>query len=160
MRRARLLHVEDDETVVALVRRLVEDRYDITSAGTLSEGIVQASGARNGDRFDAVLYDLTLPDTRASVTDGLEEMIRAASPTPVVVLTGHDDERVIHACLSLGAHSIIRKPANRMAVRDRLLEAEYEMRRQRADEALVARLSSTIRAMTPALPAVGVGGAG
>ena len=81
---ARILHVEDDADLHAVVRAMVGDCFALELATTLDE-----ARARVGlERFDVVMLDLQLPD--GSGWDLLPD-IRARQPhARVVVLTGAD----------------------------------------------------------------------
>jgi len=81
---ARILHVEDDADLHAVIRAMVGDRFELELAGTLAE-----ARRRVGlERFDVVILDLHLPD--GSGWELLPD-IRARQPhARVVVLTGTD----------------------------------------------------------------------
>jgi len=72
-------------------------RFELTTAERLEEGIEQLQ--RGG--FDAVLLDLTLPDSEGVET--FRRLHQACPDTPVIVLTNVDDEAVALATLNLGA---------------------------------------------------------
>ncbi len=59
-RRPRVLHVEDDADVVAVVRHLLEDRAELACATTLAV----ARRLLKRETFDLVILDLGLPDGR------------------------------------------------------------------------------------------------
>lgn len=155
----RLLIVEDNEEHASLFAGFVCDRYSVTFAQTLSEGIRSIAMGSH----DIVVYDLDLPDTHGDLMAGLEAIVLAAAPTPVVVWTGHDDEVSIDRCLSFGAHSMLVKVEHRrFDIRLRLREAERVMRAVKATHSLLDGLEQTWSEWTrthPALPAVGAGGA-
>jgi DNA-binding NarL/FixJ family response regulator len=71
-------------------------RFDLSVARTLGEGI-----GLLGQGFDAILLDLTLPD---SVGPDTVARMRAAAPElPIVVLSGADDPAIADRCLREGA---------------------------------------------------------
>jgi diguanylate cyclase (GGDEF)-like protein len=99
-----LLLIEDDGAYAALVRDfLSRDRYRLTRVGTLADALIELSS----DEPDCVLLDLTLPDARELVA--LRRVTAAAPATPVVVITGHDDDAVALASVGEGAHEYLAK---------------------------------------------------
>ncbi|HYL57245.1 MAG TPA: response regulator, partial [Candidatus Acidoferrales bacterium] len=92
---ARLIEVELNESGVA--------KNLIRTVPTLSEALT----ALAADSFDVLLTDLSLPD--ADPAETLERVTGAASRTPIVVLTGLDDEEFGRAALKLGAQDYLVK---------------------------------------------------
>lgn len=94
----RVLIVDDDperrETLKALLarRRLAQDH-----AETLAEGVQRA----HEEGFSCVLLALCLPDSLDPY--GTVEAIPDFAPIPVVVSTGHEDPRLMRACMKHGA---------------------------------------------------------
>ena len=88
-RSVKLLLIEDNESHAELVRRQLlavrEPRIQVEWVERLSEGVerAQASG------IDAVLLDLSLPDS--PLTETLDRFLSAVPDVPVVVLTTLDD---------------------------------------------------------------------
>ena len=86
-----LLLVEDNPGDARMVRELLLDakgaRCAVTWVKTLGEALAQAEQSA----FDAVLLDLSLPDS--SGMDTIRHM-RSATQSPLVVLTGHSDIEV------------------------------------------------------------------
>jgi signal transduction histidine kinase len=135
----RLLLVEDNPGDVALLRTALEEsspgRYLIATAATLREA--QALVLR--DRFDAIVLDLSLPDSRGIETlDRLVAMERAA---PIVVLTGLSDEDVAMDAVQRGAQDYLLKGRADGQVIARSLR--YAIDRKRAEDQLQqARLAA------------------
>ena len=77
----RILIVEDDQSIRDALRRSLSDRGHAVSVAATGMGGLEATLK---EQPDAVLHDLGLPDV-----DGLTliSMIRAAVPTPVIVIT-------------------------------------------------------------------------
>ena len=103
---ARLLMVEDDERLAAMVAEyLAPHGLAVTVAATAARGLALFRGGA----FDAVLLDVMLPDQ-----DGFEvcRRLRAASDVPIVMLTarGDDTDRIVG--LELGADDYLPKPFN------------------------------------------------
>jgi ActR/RegA family two-component response regulator len=103
----KVLLIEDDPDDAVLVQdMLAESRgpdFDVACAGRLSEGLPMA----HAGGFDVVLLDLTLPDGQ-----GLGSLagVRTAAPdTPVVVLTGMDDQALAIRALQSGAQDYLVK---------------------------------------------------
>ena len=96
----RVLLVEDSHGDVVLAQRALElgdgGRFDLTVAGTLGDGIeCLAQG------FDAILLDITLPDSVGPET--VARMRAAARDLPIVVLSGAEDADVEERCRRAGA---------------------------------------------------------
>jgi DNA-binding response OmpR family regulator len=99
-----ILVLEDDAQVrSALLRALAERGHAASSAPDGMTGLEAAVR----DRPDLVLLDLGLPDV-----DGYKvlRMLRAVSPTPVIVVTARDDEAEIVRALDAGADDYLVKP--------------------------------------------------
>ena len=102
----RVLLVEDSYGDVVLARRALEigegGRFELTVAGTLGDGIeCLAQG------FDAILLDITLPDSVGPET--VTRMRAAARDLPIVVLSGSEEAEVADRCLRAGADGYERK---------------------------------------------------
>lgn len=84
-----LLVIEDDPVDLEIVRRSLRgdsQAYQVMAAGTLQAGI---SALQNAE-FDTVLTDLSLPDSHG--ISSVDRLLEVCHSTPVVVLTGTDDE--------------------------------------------------------------------
>ena len=84
------------------------------TANTLADGFRAIEG---GLKPDAILLDLNLPDVDG--VDGLIRMRARVPDTPVVVISSHDDDRIISTVLQAGAAGFISK----QSARDKLEEA-------------------------------------
>lgn len=121
---ARVLIIDDDERLAAMLRSYLEGRgYVVQHRGDAASGLAQV---RQG-RPDAVVLDVMLPDL-----DGFEVLrrIRGDSQVPVIMLTarGEDTDRIVG--LELGADDYLPKPFN--------------------PRELVARLAAVLRRGAPA----------
>jgi DNA-binding response OmpR family regulator len=100
----RVLVVDDDETIRAAVRRLVERAGgEVVEAATGEEGLRALY-----DRRPAILVlDIDLPDL-----DGWQvlERVRQLTDLPVVMLGAHDDELEKVRALTAGADDYVTKP--------------------------------------------------
>ncbi len=96
-----ILLIEDSPTYRTLVCRWLTEakgcRFQIETAGRLADGLERLKR----DGFDAVLLDLTLPDSKG--IDTFRRLHAEVNDVPVVVLTNVDDETVAAATLNLGA---------------------------------------------------------
>jgi signal transduction histidine kinase/DNA-binding NarL/FixJ family response regulator len=102
----RLLLVDDDEVDRAAVHRALRNA---SLEVEVCEATAVASARRMlaENRFDALLLDYHLPD--GSGRELLETALRAAEPTPVIVLTGQGDEALAVELMKVGARDYIPK---------------------------------------------------
>ena len=101
---ARVLVVEDDETVADVVTRYLErEGYTVETV---------RDGRAALDRSDAALPDLVVLDIMLPGIDGLEvcRRLRSRAPIPVVMLTARGDEEDRVLGLELGADDYVAKP--------------------------------------------------
>lgn len=111
-------------------------RCSLAEAATLAEGLSKL--ADPGNRFDAVLLDLGLPD--AVGLDGLRAA-RASSPdVPIIVLTGLSDLAVATDALNFGASDYLDKAE--VQPRPLLRAIRYAIERKKSESELI-RLSRT-----------------
>ena len=103
MSQLRVLIVEDDPMQARLIRGLLDraskGRIEMSRVERLDEALAQVEHRA----ADAVLLDLTLPDSA-----GLETFVRlheAANGLPIVVLTGLDDLTIAAKAVEAGARS-------------------------------------------------------
>lgn len=103
----RLLLIEDNEDDSLLIREMPEsakgDDFRIDWADRLSKGLARLQEAE----FDAVLLDLSLPDSRG--LDTLVKVQEHAARLPVIVLTGLNDENIAVEALQKGAQDYLVK---------------------------------------------------
>lgn len=103
----RLLLVEDNPADARWVRELMKEanaEVEITHVETLS----RALAALDDHGFDAVLLDLGLPDS-AGHLHSLNKILGAGGSTPVVVLTGLEDEQTGNQAVQAGAQDYLIK---------------------------------------------------
>ncbi|HJW25839.1 MAG TPA: ATP-binding protein [Rhodocyclaceae bacterium] len=74
---------------------------------TRAEGLAEALACLENQRFDVVLTDLSVPDSFGIAT--VEALLGRAAETPVVVLTGSEDDRTGLAAVHLGAQDYLVK---------------------------------------------------
>ena len=133
----RLLLVEDDARDAELTRRKLaqqrDPQFDVTQVSRLADAlpVVQRGG------IDAVLLDLSLPDS--SGTTGLQELALAIPLTPIVVLTGNDHWDASLRALRNGAQDYLLKGRNDAR---RLAQAIcHAIERKRFEARLIERAS-------------------
>jgi DNA-binding NarL/FixJ family response regulator len=104
-----LLLVEDNPGDADLVAELLDtidpDEFEIVHVVRLSEAVDRLQS--DGRHVDIVLLDLGLPD--ANGVDTVRFVHDAARETPIVVLTGIDDEDLAIECIQAGAQDYLFK---------------------------------------------------
>ncbi len=103
-----ILLVEDNPADSRLIRETLADSgaanlFNITDARSLAEALREASSSA----YDIILLDLTLPDTTG--LDTFLEVHKTFPATPIVVLTGLDDETLAANAVRAGAQDYLVK---------------------------------------------------
>lgn len=128
----KVLLVEDNAVDAQLTQDLLAewtlDRFEISHAALLADGLAKLSR----DRFDAVLLDLSLPDTHGLST--VTQVLATSPEVPVVVLSGHDDHPLALKALQHGAQDYLVKGEGGADFLARSLL--YAIERKRAQERL------------------------
>jgi DNA-binding NtrC family response regulator len=105
----RILHVEDNRADAVLLQDMLESagagRFDILWRDRLQAAL----DCLAKERFDAVLLDLTLPDSHGLAT--LERVQVAMPALPLIIVTGVEDERVAMEAIHQGAQDYLIKGA-------------------------------------------------
>jgi DNA-binding response OmpR family regulator len=120
---ARVLLVDDDETIRMVLRRVLEmARATVTEAPTGEDGL----RALYDGRPDIVVLDIGLPGL-----DGWQvlERIRQLTDVPVVMLSAHDDELEKVRALRAGADDYVTKP---FGAPELLARLQAQLRRARS----------------------------
>ena len=123
--RKRILIVDDDEALVELLsRRLQQQGYETLTADTGQTGL----GLALRHLPDLVVLDLRLPDTDGfSVCQQLVDMPETCS-IPVIILSGMERPDIIRRCRAAGCCYFVRKPYDPNAllvlIRQAITEAE------------------------------------
>ena len=102
----KILLIEDNPGDARLIQEalsLAGDASEVQWTDRLAKGLEMLER----DRFDAVLLDLSLPDSRGFST--FEQLRRRAPRVPVVVLTGLDDEGLALRAVREGAQDYLVK---------------------------------------------------
>jgi len=142
--RIRILLVEDDPDDVWIMRNLLGDRWDQPCELVHVELLASAIERMAAENFDVVLLDLTLPDSR-----GLETFFAAhahAGDTPIVVLSGYDDEQCAVKAVQSGAQDYLVKGQVNDHVLLRSIRYAIERGRRRRAEQQVRDASEEFRA--------------
>ena len=128
----RILLIEDNPGDIRLLQEYLKEgsafRFQVTQVDRLSRGLERLAEAR----FDAVLLDLSLPDSH-----GLDTLVRlheAAKEVPIVVLTGIEDESLGVRLIQAGAQDYLVKGSVTGPLLVRSLR--YAAERKRAEEEL------------------------
>ena len=104
---AKFLIVDDHPLFREALRSAINLAYpaaEVTEAASLGEAL---DALRQEDMFDLALLDLSIPDTEGYF--GLLDLRARFPRLPVVVISGHEDNRVIRDVMSYGAAGFIPK---------------------------------------------------
>jgi PAS domain S-box-containing protein len=146
----RVLVVEDNPPDVDLIQEYMvtsgPTHFQIDCVSRLAEAIVRLERGS----FDLLLIDLGLPDSRGLET--FNKLRKAAPNTPIIILTGHDDEETARIAVRNGAQDYLIKGEiiGNVLVRS----AKYAIERKRLQTEMQER-ESKLRAILDLLP-VGV----
>jgi signal transduction histidine kinase len=145
----RVLLIEDNEDDACLVRETLTERtapaINLEWVARLGSGLTRLVH----DSFDAVLLDLSLPDSQGLNTF---DKVHTQSPdVPIVVMTGFDDERTAIQAVQQGAQDYLVK---KRLDGDRLVRAlRYAIERHRA-ECRLRQTTEQLRALAGHLETV------
>jgi two-component system, NtrC family, response regulator len=107
----KLLIVEDDEAIRTQLKYALRDRYALWFADCRARALALVQEVRP----DVVSLDLGLPPHPDTVDEGLqtlEDILRIAPETKVIVLTGSGDRAVARKAVELGAFDYLSKSAD------------------------------------------------
>ena len=148
----RLLLVEDNPADARLLREVLAEvpnlACEVSHAARLSEAVTLLRAAA----VDVILLDLSLPDSQG--LDTVRAVHAEAGPTPIVVLTGLDDEATGVAAVRKGAQDFLVKGSTdprllaraiRYAIERGRSEAELARYRDHLEE-LVAQRTAALEA--------------
>jgi putative nucleotidyltransferase with HDIG domain len=145
-----VLLVEDNPGDARLVELLLGEQKDVAIDLAFAVTLHQAVERVTERNFDAILLDLSLPDSMGLGTLG--KMMEAAGAVPIIVLTGLQSEEVAFDAMRSGAADYLVKGRDdgRMiarAVRYAVARREAEERRLEAVAAVRQALSQTVQAI-------------
>lgn len=130
----RLLIIEDDpsdlKTISTLIEGCAEPRFVVAHAGRLDEGLAMLEKGR----FDAVLLDLDLPDSRG--LEAIERFVKAVAMIPVIALAGAGDEDTCMQALWSRAAGCLSK--DRLDAFSIIRAVRYAIERKRVEEAMLS----------------------
>jgi len=101
---ANVLIVDDDDAVRGILLDLLSDRYQCNTASTAEEAF---------QYLEIESYDAVLTDIAMSGLTGIELMKRVQLKdldTPVIFISGKNDEQDSEALIKLGAFAYLNKP--------------------------------------------------
>lgn len=123
-----VLHIEDDPAFLRLVARLLENTgvftLDLHSINSLAESIERLKT----QRFDVIVLDLSLPDS--SGVDTLTDLLPHSADSPVVVMTGRDDDALAIQGMRLGAEEFLVKTEPNLRYAPRAVQLAITRRRR------------------------------
>lgn len=106
-KQVKVLLVEDNSDDVELIKILSSDIKNGTLAITNVERLADGIKLLSEDAFDIILLDLYLLDSSGLKT--LIELNSKSEEIPIIVLTGHDDEKLASEAVQLGAQDYLVK---------------------------------------------------
>jgi len=101
---ANILIVDDDDSVRGIILDLLSDRYKCNTASSAEEAFQYLEI----ENYDAVLTDIAMPGL-----NGVEFLKRIQAKdlgTPVILISGKNDEEDSEALMKLGAFAYLHKP--------------------------------------------------
>jgi PAS domain S-box-containing protein len=139
----RVLIIEDDTEYVALLRELINVTSGVplrvvAVAGDLAGGIALTAT----ERFDVVVLDLNLPDSRELET--FRRLHEAAPELPVIVLSGIEDDDLADHAVQMGAQDYLVKSRTDSHLLQRTLRYAVERARSEAQLARERELLNTL----------------
>ncbi len=148
-RNLHLLLVEDNDGDAHLIRAMLDEvssPVELIHVRSLDEGVKRLTAGS----FDAVLLDLGLPDSQ-----GLESVTTTHlfdTETPIIVLTGLDDDQAAFDALRSGAQDYLVK--GKISGRDIVRTVRFAQQRAQAQAALAAQRGTPRAAMDAAVSAL------
>ncbi|MDX2290121.1 MAG: response regulator transcription factor [Hyphomicrobiaceae bacterium] len=152
----RFLLVDDHPLFLGAIHAAIQSAYpeaEIVEAGSIASA---RETILKREPFDLILLDLSLPGTRGF--DGLLELRTQHPRLPIVIVSAHEDPRIIHQAMMHGAAGYISKSVRRGeladAIRDVMngsvvLPRDYTPPGAGADEAEQAELVRRLATLTP-----------
>ena len=126
-----ILLVEDNAGDALLVREMLEEART-ASVVQVAERLDQALSLLNSVQFDAVLVDLSLPDSHG--LDTVHHMCEATEQVPIVVLTGLDDRDAGIEAVRSGAQDYLIKGQFGAPLLERAIRYAVERKRIEKEE--------------------------
>jgi signal transduction histidine kinase len=133
------LLVEDDPADARLLHEMLKTEaapFELVQMSHLSEALQHLGD----EHFDVILLDLSLPDSQGLET--FTKVYQHAPQTPIVVLTGLDDETVASLAVRQGAQDYLRK--SEITGRSLVRAIHFAVERQRVTTALTQDLQTQL----------------
>ena len=106
-RHLHVLVVEDSDADAVVVHERLTEAAPVDVRVDRVSSLAQAVAALEHGAFDAVIYDMGLPDAQG--LPGFRELALAAPDTPIVILTGNDDAELASTALAERAQEFLPK---------------------------------------------------
>jgi diguanylate cyclase (GGDEF)-like protein/PAS domain S-box-containing protein len=139
----RILLVEDNPGDARLIHELLINEsstpFNLTTVGTLD----QANFRLSQEHFEVILLDLSLPDSQGVET--VQSIVRALpTNSPIIVLTGLNDEETALNAVRIGAQDYLIKGEVSAPLLSRAIQHAIERQRQEAAAKLYWQVFETI----------------
>jgi PAS domain S-box-containing protein len=108
---ARILVMDDDEVVRAVIEKLLLNAGHAVQCVTNGDDAVAAytDAMREGERFDAVIMDLTIPGGKGG-KDTVKELLTVDPEARVIVASGYSNDPIMSEYEKYGFRGVIKKP--------------------------------------------------
>ena len=159
-----VLIIEDDVEYFEIIKMCLDEpdsmgmRFDLVRADRLEVGLKLLETAR----FDALLLDLTLPDSQGLET--VQRVMARGFPLPILVMTNLGDELMAFEAMRLGAQDYMVKATSdsrylKRAIwyaieRQKLINQSEGIIRRAADGMVVIDADGVVRYLNPAAQAI------
>jgi len=128
-----ILILEDNPADARIIRKLLKEVPDIACQDKYAMNLADGIEMIKHTNISVVLLDLNLPDSQG--IDTLLALKAECSQTPIVVMTGSEDEKTMLTALQMGAHDyLIKDRVDRHMLRRAL---RYAIGRKRSEEAIL-----------------------
>ncbi|HSS19531.1 MAG TPA: response regulator [Pyrinomonadaceae bacterium] len=126
---ARILVVDDDDTIRDTLHELLSEDYECDTAETAEIAV----GKLDNGKYELVLTDISMPGL--SGVDLLKLIREKYSDTPVILISGIGDQERAESLIKLGAFDFITKPFSLETVEQGVRRAVESAERQKRGEA-------------------------
>jgi two-component system cell cycle response regulator len=138
----RVLLVEDNPGDARLIREALSEASGTGFDLTWVDSLAKAAECLAGEEMNAILLDLSLPDSAGLET--VSKLLSSAPETPIVVLTGYNDESLAVAAVHAGAQDYLVKGG----VESNLLARSLRYAIERHQLAMMLRSMSLVDELT------------
>ena len=134
----RILVVEDNRADAVLLQEMLmrdaQGQFDLSWTSSLRETLERIEQ----ERFDAILLDLSLPDSHG--LDTITRLCTAVPAMPILVITGLTDEQIASEAVRCGAEDYLVK--GQTDARSIVRAIRYAIDRKQVEDALKAAKNS------------------